>query len=411
MHQEGIVEKVYSVGRVLAIFGCALFACSVAIAQDVPVRVGLSGPFSGGSAPMGESMRNGVRLLIGDWNAYGGWLGRRIELVERDDEASPERGGAIAKELIEREKVIATIGIVNTGVGLTSIEHYQRAKVPLLIAVSTGSMLTRKYAPPAAPENYIFRVSPRIELECAFLVQELAKRNLSRIAILADATPYGEAGLNDLKKAMAEKGLKLVSVERYNIGDKDMHEQVTRARAADAQVLVTYGIGPELAVIAKNRADMKWQVPLYGSWTLSMQNFIDSAGRDGVGALMPQTFIQQASNLRRNTFIVDYATTFGTNRIASPMSAAQGYDAALLLMAALNQAQDPDPKKIKDALENLAKPVRGGITTYERPFRPDDHDSVTINMLVLGRVMDGRVGFAYEEDNRKSGLLDRRKLQ
>jgi branched-chain amino acid transport system substrate-binding protein len=51
------------------------------------------------------------------------------------------------------------------------------------------------------------------------------------------------------------------------------------------------------------------------------------------------------------------------------------------------------------------------ITTYERPFRPDDHDSVTINMLVLGRVMDGRVGFAYEEDNRKSGLLDRRKLQ
>src|SRR5438477_8582341 len=115
----------------------ALCCCAAAFAEPQPVKIGLTGPFSGGSAPMGESMRNGVRLLVADYNKYGGWLGRRIELVERDDKANPELGAKIAKELIEEEKVVATIGIVNTGVGLASIDLYQRAKVPLIIAVST----------------------------------------------------------------------------------------------------------------------------------------------------------------------------------------------------------------------------------------------------------------------------------
>jgi branched-chain amino acid transport system substrate-binding protein len=395
-------------GCALAVFVCTLLFGTLAPAQTEPVKIGLTGPFTGGSAPMGESMRNGVRLRIAEYNKYGGLLGRPIELVERDDQANPERGAAIAKELVEKEKVVATIGIVNTGVGLASIDHYQRAQVPLLIAVSTGSALTRKYAPPAAPENYIFRVSPRIDVETAFLAEELAKRNLRRVAILADSTPYSEAGLNDLRSAIGSKSLDLVTVERYDIGNHDMRAQLKRAQASGAQVLVTYGIGPELAAIAKNRGEMRWKVPFYGSWTLSMQNFIEVAGKDGIGALMPQTFIQEASNIRRNTFMVDYKNNFRTEHIASPMSAAQGYDAALLLIAAINQARGADGKRIKDALENLQKRVYGVVTTYDHPFKPDDHGAITFNMLVLGRVQDGRVVYAYEHDERR-GLLERRK--
>ena len=396
-------------GCALTVFSCALLFGSPAQAQTEPVKIGLTGPFTGGSAPMGESMRNGVRLMIAEYNKAGGLLGRPVLLVERDDQASPERGAAIAKELVEKERVVATIGIVNTGVGLSSIEYYQQAKIPIVIAVSTGSVLTRKYAPPAAPENYVFRVSPRIQTEVALLVEELAKRKFRRVAILADSTAYGEAGLTDLKPALAAKAIDIVAVERYNIGDRSMRAQLKRAQVSGAQALVTYGIGPELAVIAKDRAAMRWKAPLYGSWTLSMQNFIEEAGKAGEGALMPQTFIQIASNLRRNMFIVNYMSNFNTNRIGSPMSAAQGYDAALLLIAAINQAKgSTDGKQIKDALDNLQKPVYGVVTTYAHPFTPEDHDAITVNMLAMGRVQDGRVVYAHEEDARR-GLLERRK--
>ena len=72
-----------------------LLAIAVIITPFLPsqaesLRIGLSGPFSGGSSPMGESMRNGVRLAVEEINSSGGILGLPVELVERDDMASNE---------------------------------------------------------------------------------------------------------------------------------------------------------------------------------------------------------------------------------------------------------------------------------------------------------------------------------
>ena len=64
----------------------ALGASVAAFAAD-PIRIGLSGPFTGGSSPMGASMRDGVKLAANEINAKGGVLGRQIQLIERDDEA------------------------------------------------------------------------------------------------------------------------------------------------------------------------------------------------------------------------------------------------------------------------------------------------------------------------------------
>src|SRR5437879_9146163 len=65
-----------------------------------PIKVGLSGPFTGGSSSMGVSMRDGVKLAVDEINKAGGVLGRPIQLVERDDEAKNELGVQIAQELI-----------------------------------------------------------------------------------------------------------------------------------------------------------------------------------------------------------------------------------------------------------------------------------------------------------------------
>ena len=163
-------------------------ACLVTEIQAQAIRIGLSGPFTGGSSPMGESMRNGVRLAVEEINSSGGINGLPIELIERDDTANNETGGKIADELT-RLKVVATIGIVNTGVGLASIDYYQKAKIPLVVAVSTGPALTRKFSPPAQKVNFIFRVSPTLDLEAKVLAADLKRRSLIRIALMADTTP------------------------------------------------------------------------------------------------------------------------------------------------------------------------------------------------------------------------------
>lgn len=389
-------------------------SCAVAIMQALsipalaqtgePLRIGVTGPFTGGSSPMGESMRNGIRLAVEEINNIGGVNGRKIELVERDDKADNDVGAKIAEELT-REKVVATVGIVNTGVGLASIDAYQKAKIPLMVAVSTGTVLTRKYAPPAAAENYIFRMAPTLDLEAKVLVADLKRKGMESAAILADATAYGEAGLKAFQQQAKLAGLDVVSEERFKIGDQDMSAQVRRAKASGAQALVVWGIGPEMAAIARNRSEAGWKVPMLGSWTFSMRNFIDLSGKAGEGALMPQTFIQDFGSSSKNSFLLAYKRRFNTDRIPSPMSAAQGYDGMHLLFLALRQANSTEGPKIRAALEDLKSRYQGVITSYHKPFSKEDHDAITQNMLVMGMVSSGRVDYAYADDQKRGALL------
>jgi branched-chain amino acid transport system substrate-binding protein len=87
--------------------------------------------------------------------------------------------------------------------------------------------------------------------------------------------------------------------------------------------VLTYGIGPELAQIANGMTKLGWKVPMVGSWTLSMANYIDNAGPGGEGARMPQTFIQEPTTPKRQSFIISYLKTFNPKnaRIDSPVSA------------------------------------------------------------------------------------------
>jgi branched-chain amino acid transport system substrate-binding protein len=213
-------------------FVAMFFSVNAMSATDQPIRIGLSGPFTGGSAPMGESMRNGVRLAVEEINGIGGVNGRLIELIERDDQANNELGARIADELT-RMKVTATIGIVNTGVGLASIDYYQKSKIPLMVAVSTGPALTRKFAPPASAGNFIFRVAPTLDLEARIIAADLKRRGLMRVALMTDVTPYGESGLQAFSEQARLSGLDVVAQLRFKIGETDMSGLLQRARTAD----------------------------------------------------------------------------------------------------------------------------------------------------------------------------------
>jgi branched-chain amino acid transport system substrate-binding protein len=375
---------------------------TLAIAAD-PIKIGVAGPFTGGSSSMGVSMRDGVRLATEEINKAGGVLGRQIVLVERDDEAKNERGVQIAQELINKEKVAATVGYINTGVALASQRFFQEAKIPVMNNVATGSVITHQFD--KDPENYIFRNAAHDSIQAPMIVEEaISRRGFKKVAILADSTNYGQLGREDLEKALKAKGITPVAVEKFNIKDVDMTAQLLKAKEAGAEAVLTYGIGPELAQIANGMTKLGWKVPMVGSWTLSMANYIDNAGPGGEGARMPQTFIQEPTTPKRQAFIISYLKTFNPKnaRIDSPVSAAQGYDSVYLLAAAIKQANSTDGPKIRAALEDLKTPVEGVVTTYNKPFSKADHDAITANIPVFGEVKGQKVVYAYPDDQKKA---------
>jgi branched-chain amino acid transport system substrate-binding protein len=364
-----------------------------------PIKIGVAGPFTGGSASMGVSMRDGVKLAVSEINAAGGVMGRPIELVERDDEAKNELGVQIAQELINKENVVATVGYINTGVALASQRFYQEAEIPVFNNVATGSVVTKQFAGADFKANYIFRNAANDTIQSAMIAEEAVKRQgFKKPAILADATNYGQLGKTDLTNALQKMNITPVATEKFNVGDTDMTAQLLRAKEAGADVILTYAIGPELAQIANGMAKLGWKVPMIGSWTLSMASFIDTAGPNGDGAMMPQTFIQQPTTPKRKAFIEAYKKAYNVDRMPSPVSAAQGYDSIYLLAAAITQAKSTEGRAIREALENLNTKVEGVVTTYDHPFSAADHEAISDNIPVFGLVKGGRVGPAHPED-------------
>ncbi|MBC3930914.1 ABC transporter substrate-binding protein [Undibacterium curvum] len=378
--------------KMKSLIAVALVSWSAAGMAAEPIKIGVSGPFTGGSAPMGVSMRDGVKLAVAEINAKGGVLGRQIQLVERDDEAKNERGVQVAQELINKEKVVATVGYINTGVALAAQRFYQEAKIPVMNNVATGSVVTKQFLPPDHKDNYIFRTAANDTIQSAMIVEEaVGKRKFTKVAILADSTNYGQLGREDLEKALAVKGVKPVAVEKFNIKDVDMTAQLLKAKQGGAQAVLTYGIGPELAQIANGMEKLGWKVPMIGSWTLSMGNFLDNAGKNGDGATMPQTFIQEPNTPKRKAFIEAYQKSYKVERIPSPVSAAQGYDSIYLLTAAIRQAGTTEGEKVREALENLSEKVDGVVTTYSKPFTRDDHEAIKAGIPVMGEAKNGHI--------------------
>lgn len=399
--------------RALVAFSCMAGAFmaqgqTMAPTAGAPIRIGVVGPFTGPSADFGRPMLNGVRLAIDEINSFGGYLGRPFELVVKDDQANPEIGKKMSDELVGADnKVAAAIGFCNTGVAMAAIDSFQAAKVPLIVPCATGSPITTKF-PPA--ESYIFRNSPKDAIQAPFVVDDLVARGWTRVAVLADTTGYGEAGLKDVEQALAKKNLKAVYVGRFPTGVKDLGKELAEARAAGANVVFSYTVGPENAVIARGRQALGWKVPQVGAWPLSFPFFIDGGKEAAEGALMAQSFIAEPSNERRSTFLGAYLRKFDTKKIAVPMAAAQAYDATYLLVQAMLSIPGGklDGPAIKASLENPKRTHYGVVTSYERPFSSADHDALTQNMLVMGTVRNGNVTFAYPEDAKRNLFVQRK---
>lgn len=389
----------------------AALAAPAALAQGAgkPIRIGLIAPLSGGSADFGTSVRNGAMLAVAEINEVGGYLGRPLELVVRDDKADPAAGRAAAEDLVQAEKVDFTIGFCNTGVALRALEVFETARHLLLVPCSQGTAVTAR-TPPA--QSFVFRIAPADHMNARFLVREVVeRRGLKRVALLADRTGYGDGGIKDLTAELARRQIEPVSVGRFDLGTRDLTGLLQAARAAGAEAVINYTVGPEQAAAVKSRAAMGWKVPYFAPWPLSFASVLKDAGPAALeGTMMAQSIIQDGANERRASFIARYTRQHPTERpIGSLMAAAQSYDAVHLMLRALFQTRgDTRGPALKAALEDLQEPYRGVVTTFDRPFSRDDHDAFSDRMIWLGEWRGGRIVYHYPGDAKLSSVLRRK---
>jgi branched-chain amino acid transport system substrate-binding protein len=392
----------------LAVLVAALFS-SAALADDV-VKIAITGPFSGGSAPMGVSMRDGAKLAVSRINRSGGiqisGKKMKIEVIERDDEGRNDRGALVAQEIASMQDISAVIGTVNTGVAVAGDRYYVEKGIVKIITPAAGSLSMTQWSRAGAVDLPIFRFAAHDGIQALMVVEQAIDLGANNVAIFHDDTSYGVSGRDDLLLQIRRQGEKLnvVAMEKFSIGDREMTDRLIKAKIAGAEAILIWGIGPELAAVASSMKKLGYNVPMIGGWTLSMSNFIDTAGPAGNGALMPQTFIEDQTIARARPFIRAYHKAYGVSKIPSPVSAAQGYDAVLLLARAIREAGSLQPSKIRASLENLNGVVKGVITDWKKPWskwspeNEESHEAFRRTSTVMGKVLNGRVVLANPGD-------------
>jgi len=133
-----------------------IFCGDAFAASTDPIRIGHVAALSGASAQSGEAITRGLSLAIDQINAKGGLLGgRKVELLQRDDESTPPKGLTAARELIFKEGVVALFGGIDTPVSLAIVPLMNKEKKIFMGVWAAGTGITRNGANP----NYVFRVS------------------------------------------------------------------------------------------------------------------------------------------------------------------------------------------------------------------------------------------------------------
>jgi branched-chain amino acid transport system substrate-binding protein len=398
--------------RLLAIlFFCAapIHAAAQAPAQPTegaPIRIGLIFPLTGGSADMGNSARVGAQVAVNEINEVGGYLGRKLQLVIRDDEANNDIGLKHAEELVLKEKVTATIGFCNSGVAMKALDVFQKNQHLLFVTCATGTAITAKYP---AQESYIFRTAARDQLQTQFLVDEIVKRKLKKVALLVDTSGYGDAGLKDLEAALEKAGLKPHKVIRFKVGVKTLMDEIKQLKDSGADALIGWTVGPEQGVISASRVEAGWKVPQFGPWGLSHASAFAASGGAVENAMMVQTVLPNPTMERNSAFLRGYTKLSKEQPIGSMMSASQTYDAMHLLLRGIFVSKgDLSGPALKTALENLPQPYRGVVTTYDQPFSAKDHDAISSNMLWLGTWRGGERTYTYAEDAARATIIRRK---
>lgn len=356
--------------------------------QSTDLKIGFDTSLTGGTADLGEGQRKGFKLALSEYNAKGGYKGKKVTCVILDDGTKPESGAANTTRLIDQEKVFGLIAFANTGVANGSLDKIQQSQVPLIIPVATGSVLTQKFAD--QPKNYIFRLSMQDIKQVAVMTTFLEKQGLSKPAIMHDVTGYGTLGRDDIVNALAAKGQKPVEIQSFQIGDTDMTGQVQKAKAAGADVLMTYALAPELANLLKSLDRIGWYPPIVGSWTLAQPDMIKFATPDVTKKF--KIYMVQSFTVDRDETAKAYndkvVKAYGSNPV--PITSAQAYDATNVMLLALEKS-GPDPKALRDQIEQIDG-FKGVTTAPPKPYDQKNHEAIDIKDMFIAQLQDNGKG-------------------
>jgi branched-chain amino acid transport system substrate-binding protein len=175
----------------------ALAFAAPARAQDT-IKIGEINSYKAQPAFL-DPYKKGWELAVEEVNAAGGVLGKKLEVISRDDNGNPGDAVRVAEELVSREHVALICGTFLSNTGLAVTDFAKQKKVFFLAAEPLTDKITWQNG-----NRYTFRLRPNTYMQVAMLVPEAAKLNKKRWVVVYPNYEYGQSAAATFK-AMLKK--------------------------------------------------------------------------------------------------------------------------------------------------------------------------------------------------------------
>ncbi len=325
---------------VILLIAAAIFA-GCAKKEEANVKIGIAAPMTGSQAKMGKDFQSGAELAVAEWNQRGGVLGKKIEIVQGDDQADPKQAVSVANKLVN-DGVAGVVGHFNSSCSIPASDVYNRASVPMISPGSTNPQLTERGYPG------VFRVCGRDDQQggvaARFVLEQL---KLKKVAVLHDKTTYGQGLADEFKRKLGDK-VEVVYYGGIIQGDKDFKAVLTDIKTKAPQLIFFGGIYNEGGQIAKQAKEIGLDAPMMSGDGVFDPLYLQIAGDAAEGTFL--TFSPDPEKMPSSkAFIERYKAKYGE---PGPYSI-YAYDAMNIMAAAISAANSTDGKAIIAKLHGM----------------------------------------------------------
>ena len=372
---------------------CAVLALGAPAlhAQQAPIKIGELNSYAR-QAAFTVPYRNGWQLALDEINGKGGVLGRKIEIVSREDGATTGDATRVADELVTREGAVLLFGSFLSNVGVAMADYANQKKIVYIAAEPLTDAITM-----AQGNRYTFRIRPNNTMQVGMLVDQAKASGAKRWAIVAPNYEYGQSAAQAFKRLIQERvpGAQIV-VEQYPaLGKIEAGATVSAIEQAKPDGIFNVLFGPDLTqfvregntrglfegatVLSLLTGEPEWLLPLKDEvpegWTVTGYPW------------------DQITEPKHKAFVDAYRAKYNdTPRLGSLL----GYMVVYMIRDAIERAGSTETEAVIKALEDAKfDTVIGPVT-----MRGIDNQSTMgawVGKLVLKGAAGGMTDWSYKD--------------
>lgn len=353
------------------------------------IKIAIDAEFGIPFSTSAQAVRNGAQVAVNEINAAGGILGRKLEVIERDNRAVPARSLNNLRELAADPDVVAVMCARYSPVVVEMLPEIHRLKMPFLVPWAAAEHITiNDYSP-----SYVFRLSLRDSWALQTMMRHALKSGHRKVGLLLSNTEWGRSNLRAAEAtAKTDTHQEIVGIQWYNWGDSTIIERYQALRATGAEAIVFSANDREAVILINEIAALpaEQRLPIIAHWGLAGGRFFEQAGPAlktvDLSIVQSYSFIGKTDPVAKRVLAGLKAVTYNDDprKVVSAIGVAHAYDLVHLLAKAIKQAKSTDRATVRNAMENLGR-TPGLLHQYDKPFTVTRHDALSINDAYMAR--------------------------